>query len=148
MEILRNYSNLRGAEILVLALIDDARTWRTPKGNRNEKALQNRVRRLSENEIARLVTAYRAGDSVYVLGRRFGIHRTTVSEHLARAGVETRAKKRVELTVDDRGRAIDAASSGMSVQRIAAMMCTTDRVIARTLDNAGIPRRRRQAAAS
>lgn len=81
METLGNYSNLRGGENTALALIGDARRCQTPTGNRNERSLQKQVR-LTETQIAELLEAYKKGDSVYALARRFGVHRTTVSEHL------------------------------------------------------------------
>lgn len=90
MDILGTYSNLRAGEIPVLALISDAQRRRTPSVNRNKQALQNGTRRLSEDEITRLVDAYEQGESVYQLGRRFGIHRTTVSAHLRRTSIQTR----------------------------------------------------------
>ncbi|MGC0274860.1 helix-turn-helix domain-containing protein [Pseudactinotalea sp. Z1739] len=96
METLGTYSNLRGGENPALALIEDAKRWRTPSGNRNEVRLRKRIRRLSASEIDELAAAYEAGDSVYTLGRRYGIHRTTVSEHLRRAGVEIRRTSRVK----------------------------------------------------
>ncbi|MFT4157529.1 MAG: hypothetical protein QM630_06320 [Microbacterium sp.] len=65
-----------------------------------------------------------------------------MSEHLRRAGIKTRYEKRVELTDDEHGRAIEAALGGMSVKRIVTMVGATERVIARTLDAAQVKRRR------
>jgi DNA-binding CsgD family transcriptional regulator len=101
VDVLRNYSNRQGAEKPVLALISDAARDKTPRENRNKKSLQPRVRRLSDSEVEELVRAYKGGDSVYALGRRFGIHRTTVSEHLKRAGVQD--ERREEAHADERG---------------------------------------------
>ncbi|WP_424445935.1 hypothetical protein [Microbacterium sp. CH-015] len=96
---------------------------------------------MSDAEIAALVEAYTQGASVYELGRRFGIHRTTVSEHLHREGVPTRTVRRAILSDEERERAVDAGRSGMSVKRIAALVGATERVVARTLDDAGVARR-------
>lgn len=145
VEVLRTYSNLRGGGNTALTLIEDARRCQqprqTPTGNRNRKTLQERVKRLSEAETAALIEAYKQGATVYELGRRFGIHRTTVSEHLHRAGVPTRAVRLVVLSDEDRERAVDAARAGMSVRRIATLVGATERVVARTLDDAGVERR-------
>lgn len=46
--------------------------------------------KLPDELIAPLIEAYLAGNSTYVLARRFGIHRQTVARHLERAGVERR----------------------------------------------------------
>lgn len=145
METLGNYSNLRGGENTALALIGDARRCQTPTGNRNEPSLQKQVR-LTETQIAELLEAYKKGDSVYALARRFGVHRTTVSEHLHRAGVPTRAVRLVVLDDQTRDRVLDAARSGMAVKRIATLVGATERVVARTLDEAGVPRRRSDSA--
>lgn len=88
-----------------------------------------------------LVEAYKQGATVYELGRRFGIHRATVSEHLHRAGVPTRTVRLVVLSDEDRERTLEAAYAGMSVRRIATLVGATERVIARTLDDAGVERR-------
>lgn len=45
---------------------------------------------MTAEQARELVEAYLAGDSTYVLARRFGIHRETVSGHLERAGVARR----------------------------------------------------------
>ncbi len=145
VEMLGTYSNLRGGGNTALTLIEDARRCQqprqTPTGNRNGKTLQERVKRLSEAETAALIEAYKQGATVYELGRRFGIHRTTVSEHLHRAGVPTRTVRLVVLSDEDRERALKAAQAGMSVRRIATLIGVTERVVARTLDDAGVERR-------
>ncbi len=46
--------------------------------------------KLPDELVAPLIEAYLAGDSTYVIARRFGIHRQTVVRHLERAGVERR----------------------------------------------------------
>ena len=48
------------------------------------------ARRLSESDVAELVTRYQEGATVYDLAKRFSIHRTTVSGHLHRRGVRLR----------------------------------------------------------
>lgn len=62
----------------------------TPNGNRNARQLTRRVEKLPDQQVRELVEAYRAGDSTYVLARRFGMHRQTVTRHLRRAGVVRR----------------------------------------------------------
>lgn len=114
-------------------------------GNRNERSLQKQTR-VTETQVVELIGLYQDGDSVYDLGRRFGVHRTTISEHLHRAGVATRNVRRAILSAADRKQALEAARSGMSVRRIAAMVGATERGIARTLDEEGVPRRRSDSA--
>jgi hypothetical protein len=50
------------------------------------------ARRLTEDEVAALTEGYQEGATVYDLAARFKIHRTTVSGHLHRRGVEMRRK--------------------------------------------------------
>jgi hypothetical protein len=47
-------------------------------------------RRLDAEEITELVAAYKAGRSIRDLATVFGIHRTTVGDHLSRQGVARR----------------------------------------------------------
>lgn len=136
MDILRNYSNSQGSENPVLSLISDATRCKTPTGNRNKKRLQQRVRRLSEDEVDQLVSGYQQGDSVYTLGRRFGIHRVTVSEHLRRAGIETRLHKRVALSETQLDEARRLRASGMSFSRIATVLGATPYLVRRELTEA------------
>ena len=133
VDILRNYSNSQGSEKPVLSLISDATKVKTPNGNRNKKSLQPRVRRLSDQEAEELVEAYREGDSVYALGRRFGIHRRTVSEHLKRAGVPTRSVKERTLSPEQVAKAVQLRQERMSLARIATAIGTTEYAVKREL---------------
>ena len=53
---------------------------------------QRQVVRLTEAQVDRLVEGYLGGQTVYELGRVFGIARQTVSEHLHRRGVTMRGR--------------------------------------------------------
>ena len=48
------------------------------------------ARQLKPGELDELVKAYEAGATVFQLATRFGIHRTTVGQHLKARGVDTR----------------------------------------------------------
>jgi DNA-binding MarR family transcriptional regulator len=52
----------------------------------NVRELCSVQRRLSQPEIEVLVADYEAGERIRELARIYGIHRTTVSAHVARAG--------------------------------------------------------------
>lgn len=142
VEVLGTYSNHRGAGNPVLSLIDDARRWQIPSGNRNDRPLQNKVRHLSADEVAELVSAYQGGNSTYTLSRRFGIRRATVVAHLERHGVERRANHRVQLDAETREAVIGLGTSKWSVHKIAAQLGLTERIVARTLDDARVERTR------
>lgn len=133
MDVLRNYSNSQRSEKPVLARIPDAARSKPPRENRTKKSLQPRVRRHSDSDVEELVRAYNGGDSVYALGRRFGIHRTTVSEHLKRAGVQTRGVKTRTLTNEEITDAHRLREQQMSIARIATANGTTEYAVRREL---------------
>ena len=89
VDVVRVYSKQPGAEIPVIAVISDAQKHRRPWEIRN-KSLNDRVRRLGDDEVEALLLAYKAGDSTYMLARRFDIHRHTVADHLRRRGIPLR----------------------------------------------------------
>jgi DNA-binding transcriptional ArsR family regulator len=79
--------------------------------------LTQQQRRLSPVEASELVDAYRAGAAQRDLARRFGIHRTTVTAHLRRAGVSLRSTEK--LTQDTVAEAAALYEQGWSLARIA-----------------------------
>jgi hypothetical protein len=62
---------------------------RTPP--RIRTPVRPRARFLKSDEISELITLYKAGASVYTLGQRYGLHPTTVSNHLKRHGIARRS---------------------------------------------------------
>lgn len=60
--------------------------------------------------------AYQAGASQRELAKRYGIHRTTVTAHLERAGVAVRPTDK--LTQDDIAKAAELYTQGWSLARI------------------------------
>ncbi len=52
----------------------------------NVRVLRQAQRRLSPTELETLIAEYEAGARVCELARVYGIHRTTVARHVARAG--------------------------------------------------------------
>jgi DNA-directed RNA polymerase specialized sigma24 family protein len=66
-------------------------TDKTGEHSRKSRSRARRTaRRLSDRDVAELVTRYQEGATVYELAKRFSIHRTTVSGHLHRRGVRLR----------------------------------------------------------
>ncbi len=76
--------------------------------------IQRQVR-LSEADIIKLVDDYRSGLTVMELSRRYGIHRTTVMDHLRRKGVPKQGPK---LTREQIAQAKYLRNLGMSYQKI------------------------------
>jgi DNA-binding CsgD family transcriptional regulator len=86
---------------------------RRPRSDRTERQRQVQ-RRLSESEVNALLGRHAAGASLDELAAEFGVHRTTVRNHLDRAGVERRSGF-AERHVDE-ARAL--YESGLSLARV------------------------------
>lgn len=59
-----------------------------------------RAIQLNTVQLARLVTGYQAGATVYELAAEFGITRATVSEHLKRQSIQMRLRPPTAETID------------------------------------------------
>lgn len=80
--------------------------------------IQRQVR-LGEADIIRLVDDYRSGLTVMELSRRYGIHRTTVMDHLRRKGVPKQGPK---LTREQIAQAKYLRNLGMSYEKIGRVL--------------------------
>ena len=88
-------------------------TDKTGELSRESRSRARRTaRRLSDGDVAELVTRYQEGATVYDLAKRFSIHRTTVTAHLHRRGVRLRGLS------PDRRQVVVATRQGWSVARI------------------------------
>ena len=90
VDLLQRYSNHGGLQMRSSEAIRAQIRAETPDGNRNGRRVSQQTPKLEDDLVEQLIQAYLEGDSVYVLGRRFGIHRQTVSAHLRRAGIARR----------------------------------------------------------
>lgn len=82
---------------------------RTPRERRAQ-------RRLSPEEVAALVGDYLAGATVKELALGWGVHRGTVTNHLARAGIEMRSRG---LTSEQIEQSIHWYGQGWSIRQVA-----------------------------
>lgn len=92
VEVLRRYSNPGDQQACRSAAIRAAIPVKTPDEIPTPRRATKRARRLSDAQARMLVDAYLTGDSTYLLARRFGLCRETVSGHLERAGVARRGR--------------------------------------------------------
>jgi DNA-binding transcriptional ArsR family regulator len=101
----------------VRRLMDMAVTWAdTVPDNVPIPAQTYRImRQLRPAEIDDLVKAYAGGASVYELAKQFGIHRSTVGQHLRARGVDTTP---IPLQPDEVVEAAELYRSGWSLARI------------------------------
>jgi DNA-directed RNA polymerase specialized sigma24 family protein len=82
------------------------------------KTMQKRQvqRRLTPEQVEQLVLDYQAGNSMQKLARSWHLHRTTVAEHLRRAGVAVRQRG---IPIAQLGEAGRLYGEGWSCQRLA-----------------------------
>ena len=107
-------------------------------GRRRVGPLPQQVRKLADQEVARLVGTYQAGATVYELAEEFKIHRTTVSLHLQRAGVTMR---RQGLSEEQMAAAIVLYKQGWSLARLGDKFGVGAETVRTTLRKAGVQRR-------
>jgi hypothetical protein len=96
-------------------------------------------RRLRPKQVEQLAAEYQAGDSMLHLAKRWQLHRTTVAEHLQRAGISVRQRGIPVAQLDD---AIGLYREGWSCQRWAERYDCDDETVRQTLRRAGITLRK------
>jgi IS30 family transposase len=104
-----------------------------PQGERLRTAKQ-----LRESEVDELVAGYRAGASVYVLARQFGVHRGTVGRLLRSRGVDTTP---VALTPAQVKLSAELYEEGWSLVKIARHFGVSENTVHRKLRAAGVAMR-------
>ncbi|WP_178138760.1 hypothetical protein [Ferrithrix thermotolerans] len=109
---------------------------------RTRRSVQ-RQRRLAPSEITRLAQDYAAGSTVNQLAMRYGVHRTTVLNHLEQQGIDRRRTHRV-LSKDDVARAAALYSSGRSLKATGSHFGVDAETIRREFKKAGVAIRPRR----
>lgn len=92
-------------------------------------------RRLHKTEIADLVRQYRQGATVYELADSFGIHRTTVSDHLRRQCVRLRGHRMTGSEIDQ---AAALYQAGLSLARVGERLGFDGKTIMNALHAKGV----------
>jgi AraC-like DNA-binding protein len=96
------------------------------------------VATLSTTEIAELVDSYRSGATVKDLAARFGVHRTTVTQHLRRDGTTTRRRG---LDDDQIEHAVRLYRQGSSLARVGERLNVHAEIVRQALLVRGVQRR-------
>jgi DNA-directed RNA polymerase specialized sigma24 family protein len=96
-----------------------------------------RQRRLDPAEVRALVDAYVAGATVPELVDRFGIHRTTVLDHLKRNDIRRRPQVR-KLSDRQVAEAAELYSNGLSTVKVAAMFDVNADTVRKALHRTGV----------
>lgn len=91
-------------------------------------------RRLSPEQVEGLLSAYRDGSTIRELSQEFGVHRTTVTTHLERAGVELR---QMGLAPADVPAVIEAYRAGQSLATVGTTFGVDAKTISAALREAG-----------
>jgi DNA-directed RNA polymerase specialized sigma24 family protein len=97
------------------------------------------AKQLSPDELKALVTAYKAGSTVYELAAQFGIHRATVGQRLRAQGVDTTP---LALLPEDVRVAIKLYRAGQSTASIAERFHVSADTVRSQLIKAGVVMRR------
>ena len=115
------------------------------EGPREEKGRPSNPpqRRLSPTDIDDLLDAYRAGAAISQLAVDFGIHRTTVTGHLARHGVPRDSE---QTAWDNRTleQAAELYATGLSMAAVAHRFGIDEQTVANRFRRAGVPVRPRR----
>lgn len=122
---------LSEVEALVRKLPDPA----TQPHTRPQRRVPGVARQLDAEQVEQLIADYRAGATVYTLGRHFGIDRRTVGAILKRHGVQTRWQR---LSLDQIDEAAELYESGWSLARIAEQVGVTPTTVHRRLRDRGV----------
>ncbi len=86
---------------------------------------------------------YQQGQTIRQLVEHFGVHKTTVSDHLKRRGVATRVVER-RLSDTDVTKAADLYSTGQSLAQVAKHFGVYDTTVYREFKKVGIQTRPRR----
>lgn len=100
-------------------------------------ATQRQIR-LTNSQITDLIDHYNSGVSVVLLAKKYGVHKSTVSAHLHRAGVEIRGSQR-SLTSCQVTEAASLYSRGSTLAELAARFNVSSSTIRASLARAEVP---------
>ena len=98
-------------------------------------APRQRQKRLNASEVDEIVEAYLSGLSVYQLSRRFGCHRTTISNHLKSRGVAMRLTPLTESQIDH---AIELYGTGLSLAKVGMLVGADAETVRQQLSKRGV----------
>lgn len=98
-------------------------------------------RRLTSDEVGALVRRYQAGESAQELARAFKVHRTTVTGHLQRNGVQLRGAR--VLKAADVPLVVQLYEAGHSLAKLGHQFDVHPKAVASELRDAGVEIRTR-----
>jgi DNA-directed RNA polymerase specialized sigma24 family protein len=96
-------------------------------------------RRLTSDQVVQLIGEYEAGNSMLMLAKSWRLHRTTVAEHLRRAGIPVRQRG---IPAEMVAEVIRLYEEGWSCQRLGDRYGCDDETVRQSLRRAGITMRK------
>jgi hypothetical protein len=87
----------------------------TPRLRARTPGASPRPKKLSSSTVSRLILDYSEGIPIHELAKNYGVHRTTISGHLDRAGVSKRSRSMSEAQIDE---AVQDYAAGQSPEKI------------------------------
>ena len=103
-------------------------------------SLKQAQRRLKPSEIQQLVADYRIGEDIKVLAKWYGVHRTTIANHLHENAVELRRQGITDVALPEVIHLYVA--EGWSCQKLALRFNCDDESVRQALKRAGIKLRK------
>jgi len=124
-----------------VASVNTAATFISDEGEIVAKQIRQQQKRLSEDEVAQIITAYQGGMSANVLAREYGCNRKAICDHLKKHGVKvTRNRIRSEESVRN---IVALYESGIMIEVIADQYDVSQSTINRLLRENGVKIRSR-----
>lgn len=105
----------------------------------SSRVTRQKQRRLGDAQTLELVSSYRAGVAIHELAKTYGVHRHSVTAHLAKAGVERRPKGLLPVQVDE---AVRLYLAGSSLVKIAELLACDPETVRRVLRLADVQLRK------
>ena len=142
----RAFSNVHRSEVLAnpteplqwLSRLIASRTWVAllTRPVRELRPTSHPQRRLSTLEIDQLVREYRGGSgSIYLLAKRYGVHRQTISKILKERGLTL---GRTSLSDEESGNVVELFDSGLSPNHIAKQLFRDPKTVRALLRSQGL----------
>jgi len=135
---LRNYCNREGQTADLCNLLVEAQMGPPRLVSRQPLERCSRAKKLDFDQAERLVSAYLGGESIAAIAKELGVHRTTVGDHLTRAGIEKRSKSMSSAQIE--GAAQDYVS-GQSLEEIGKRLCFDSTTVLKELRQRGVQMR-------
>ena len=136
--VLRNYCNRERQTSDLCKLLVDAQMSPLRLVSRQPLERYSRAKKLDFGQAERLVSAYLGGESIAAIAKELGVHRTTVADHLTRAGIEKRSKSMSSAQIEE---AVQDYVAGQSLEKIGKRLSFDSTTVLKELRLRGVQMR-------